>query len=95
VLLATVTAGSSTQIALPLWNDGTSTITWAGSTDAPWLTLQSSSGNIADENSPASAILIANAADLSPGNYSATVTLTYAANNRRLTKSFHVQLTVP
>ncbi|MGD1275812.1 MAG: glycosyl hydrolase family 28-related protein [Tepidisphaeraceae bacterium] len=95
VLLATVTAGSSTQIALPLWNDGTSAITWAGSTDAPWLTLQSSSGNIADENSPASAILIANAADLSPGNYSATVTLTYAANNRRLTKSFHVQLTVP
>jgi len=31
---------------------------------------------------------------LSPGNYSATVTLTYAAGDRRLAKAFRVQLTV-
>jgi hypothetical protein len=74
VISVTATAGSSTQISLPIANDGMSNLSWTATTAASWLALSATSG-VVPAQSGSTAALVADAAALTPGQYQTTVTL--------------------
>jgi hypothetical protein len=81
---------SSVTAALPVWNSGSSSLSWTASDDAAWLTLSATSGSVANENSSSNITLTCNPASLQPGTYTATVTVTSGSQTKKATVTFVV-----
>ncbi|MGA8850022.1 MAG: BACON domain-containing carbohydrate-binding protein [Dehalococcoidia bacterium] len=68
-------ANPASQI-LEIWNSGPGTIDWSVSDDAAWLTLAPTTGSSTGEHDEVTALV--DIADISAGNYSATITIAAA-----------------
>jgi hypothetical protein len=90
-LSATVSAGDTVDVSLPLWDDSPTSLTWAGTTGAAWLSFNTSNnGSISNEDSTSTPTLVANAAGLSAGTYLSTVTVTDGAQSKIFTFALDV-----
>ena len=87
---STVLNGSSAQATLPVWNSGTTAMSWtATSTTATWLTLSPTSGTAPIEGS-SSITLNCNPSGLAIGTYSALITITAGTLVKKATLTFNV-----
>ncbi|MGE5603661.1 MAG: kelch repeat-containing protein, partial [Nitrososphaerales archaeon] len=77
-LQATLAPGGRTELALPIMTNQSSPVQYSVESDAPWLRLKSQSplGNPQAGFAPGSQIVEFNAQDLTPGEYTATLTAT-------------------
>jgi hypothetical protein len=83
--------GPAVKTSLVLWNAGASSLSWNASSGSGWLTASESNGSITDENGVSTISLTCNPANLSPGVYSGTVTVTGVNQVRNYTVTFTVQ----
>ncbi len=83
--------GARATAGMLIWNSGTSPLDWTAiKSTANWLTLSPAAGTINDQNSASTITLTCNPAGLSPGAYTATITLTGAAQSEKVTVTFNV-----
>jgi hypothetical protein len=80
--------GANTLQPLQLQNAGGGMIAWVATSDQPWLTLSPTQGVFSDRQDIS---LAATRADLKPGNYKGTITLT---SNTGSAASLHVTMSV-
>jgi hypothetical protein len=80
-----------TNKTLQIWNSGTGTLDWSVSDDADWLTLAPTSGSSSGEHDEVTASV--NIADMSAGDYSATITIA-AAGATNTPQTLGVSLTL-
>ena len=78
--------------ALTLWNSGTASLSWTGSANVPWLTLDLSGGSLANERSAASVPFTTQTTGLQPGTNTAQITVLANAGQ---TRQFNLEFEVP
>ena len=79
------------SLTLEIHNSGAGTLNWSATYDADWLTLSPSSGSSTGEINKVTVAL--NIAGISPGNYSATITIS-APEASNSPKTISVNLTI-
>jgi len=88
---AVVDEANPANKTLEIWNSGTGTLDWSVSDDAAWLTLAPTGGSSTGEHDEATASV--DIADMSAGDYSATITVAAAgAANTPRTASVSLQI---
>lgn len=84
-------SGSSTQISLPVWNAGTSSLSWTISDNVDWLTVSTNSGSVSVESDYDNITLTCTAKSyLEAGMHTAVVSLSDGINIQRVTVNFTV-----
>ncbi len=80
-------------------NKGTATMSWTASSSQPWLTVTPNSGTIGPGGSRVvNAVLNSQVNNLSPGNYTATISFSNTTNNTPpapVTRTFNLQVVSP
>ncbi len=85
------TAGGGVQTAYTaIWNSGTAPLDWTAVSSSAWLTLSSGSGTDADQNANSPLAFTCNPSGLQPGTYTGTITVTGAAQTKKLMVTFTV-----
>ncbi len=69
-------SGSIVESKFTLWNSGTSAMQWNATSNAAWLSIATNSGTINSERDSSIIALSANPSNVSPGTYSADLTIT-------------------
>lgn len=91
-----LTTGTSTVNGqFTVWNSGTGSLSWTASTATSWLTLPTSSGTIANENSSGTLSFTANAAGLAAGDYEGVISVTGAGKTQQVTVTLTVTNSLP
>ncbi len=85
VVVADVAAGASTQVEIPLWNAGLANLGWSITDDAAWLGVAPSSGSLSDQSAPQGLTLTCDAASLTNGSYTGTITVTDGSQTMKVT----------
>jgi hypothetical protein len=82
--------GEAVKTSFPLWNSGTTAISWTASATASWLSLQKTSGTVNHQGESTALELIASPKGLTQGNHKTTLTITAGG----ITKYYTILLSV-
>jgi hypothetical protein len=88
-LLGTTNGGAQDAL-IAIWNSGSAPLDWTAVANSAWLTVTPASGTVADQNSASRATLSCNPAKLVPGVYTGVITVTGAAQTKKLMVTFTV-----